>query len=82
MNVETWIVLAVSAVIIPAVGWLLKEVLAHRDRLVELETRLEERDKNCERHQKWNGDLQRSLQRMDKNISRLCQHAGIPESPE
>jgi len=79
MTVETIITLAVSCVIVPSVAWLVKEVLALRGKMIELETRMDEQRKNCERHQQWNGALQSSINRMDKNIAKLCMKAGIAE---
>jgi hypothetical protein len=72
--------LAVSAVVIPSVAWLVNEVLALRVKIVEIETRMGDRDRTCDRHQIWNAEIQRSVHRMDLNIARLCQKAGVSEA--
>jgi hypothetical protein len=77
---DGWITLAIGGVVVPCVAWLTREVLALRGKMIELETRMGAKDQECERHQKWAGDLQRAITRMDKNISRLCQKAGVHES--
>jgi len=82
MNPETWAVVSISVVIVPSVAWLVRAVLKLQIELAQMQTRESERDKNCERHQKWNGELQKALTRMDKNITRLCQQAGLREEAE
>jgi len=77
MNPETWITLAVSVVIIPSIGWLVREVLAIRGKMIALEERMLAKDKDCDRHQKWAGEQQRAITRIDKNVARLCQNAGV-----
>jgi len=80
VSVETWIMFALSAVIVPSVAWLIREVLALRGKMIELETRMAATDRQCERHQRWSDALQISLTRVDKNVARLCQASGVKES--
>ena len=82
MNIESWIMLAVSLVIIPSVAWLVREVLSLRGKMIEMETRQENMRENCTRHQIWNGEMQKTVSRMDKNIARLCQKNGVAETGE
>jgi hypothetical protein len=51
MNVESFVMLAVTVVIVPSVAWLIREVLALRGKMIELETRMDGRDKDCDRLQ-------------------------------
>jgi hypothetical protein len=80
MSMEAWITIAVGAVVVPSITWLIREVLALRGKMIELETRMSAKDKDCERHQNWQDALQRALTKIDKNISRLCQANNIPEN--
>ena len=83
MNLESWLILVVSLIIVPSVAWLLKQVLDLRAKMIELETRLRMLDGEygqCARHQKWAGDLQHAINKIDKNIGRLCLKAGVEES--
>ena len=82
VNIESWIMLAVSIVIIPSVAWLVREVLALRGKMIEIQTRQDTMRENCDRHQRWNGEMQKTVSRMDKNIARLCQQAGVAETGE
>lgn len=79
MNVETWLVVIVSAIVIPSVGWLVREVLRMRLKLAELDVRLTGREAECQRHQKWAGTMQETLSRIERAVARLCQKAGVKE---
>ena len=80
MNVEGWIILAVSAVVIPSVAWLVKAVLDLKERMIRTEAWIALKADECQRHQQWAGTMQSDIKRIDKNISRLCQAAGVQES--
>lgn len=82
MNIESWILLAVSLVIVPSVGWLVREVLTLRGKMIEIQIRQDNMRENCDRHQIWNGEMQKTVSRMDKNIARLCQKNGVAETGE
>jgi len=77
MSPEAWAALIVGSIIIPTVGWLVREVLKLRNDLVAIQTKVAEISKDCDRHQKWSGALQESITRVDRNVVRLCQNAGI-----
>lgn len=80
MSIEAWITLALGTIITPSVAWLIREVLSLRGKMIELETRMMATDRECDRHQKWNSELQTSLTRVDKNVVRLCQASGVQET--
>jgi hypothetical protein len=79
MTADAWILLGVSIVLVPSVTWLIREVLALRVKVTEIETRLAATDRECKRHQEWAGQLQACVVRVDKNVGRLCVHAGVAE---
>jgi hypothetical protein len=87
MNWEPWALVGVSAIIIPSVGWLVKAVLTlKRDMLalqLELKNQCENwtssqarRDLEYMRNQQWNQETQRTLERVDRNMVRLCEKTG------
>ena len=80
INADVWIVLAVGGVLTPSVAWLVREVLSIRLKLVALETRLDKKDKDCERHQEWAKEHQASIGRIDRNVARLCQAMSLKET--
>lgn len=69
--------LAISVLVVPAVAWLVKEVLSLRRDLVVLQVHMTEIDRNCTRHQAWNECIQAMLSRLDRNIVRLCQSSSV-----
>lgn len=77
MNMEQWAMLAISVVVVPAVVWLVKEVLSLRRDLVILQSHAAEVDRNCHRHQSWAEGIQNTLTRLDRNIVRLCQSSKV-----
>ena len=66
-----------ATVIIPSVAWLVKEVLSLRNKLVEHEVQIAAILKNCERHQEWQSELQKTISRVDNNVVRLCERNGV-----
>ncbi len=88
MNWEQWLMWAISTglgvIIVPTVGWLTRGVLALKKDLVnmqlelaKLQTRYDERERDCVRHQKWNEDTQKMLNRLDKNVAVLCSKMNV-----
>jgi hypothetical protein len=82
--VETWIfgswmTLVLSAIIIPSVAWLVKEVLAQRKELVAMDLKITSISTDCKRHQEWQLNMQKILNRVDKNMGRVCLALRIPE---
>jgi len=73
MHWESWLMFALSAVVIPSAVWLLRLHI----RVAELEQKYLAMQVNCERHQKWNADHQRRLERIDRNLVRLCMRSEI-----
>lgn len=80
--------LAVSVIVVPTVGWLVKEVLSLRRDFVRIQTQaddrhealaeaMKKRDENCHRHQEWNEQNQRTLARLDRNIVRVCEKISV-----
>lgn len=93
MSAEQWIMLAVSGIVIPTVGWLVKEIVSLRKDFVGMQVRHEEREKavdlaidgitaNCTRHQKWGEDMSKTVGRMDRNIVRLCAEKNVSYEEE
>ena len=80
MTPETWIPLAVGAVIVPSVAWLVNAVLNLQIKLAQIEEWRIAKQQECARHQSWQGELQKGLTRIDKNVTRLCEKAGVKES--
>lgn len=83
MSWSEWIVLAVF---IPSMGWLFVEHLKLRLRMTQIETRCQSfRDNLSEQrvHDRDSDNLtQRTLERLDRNIVRLCERNEVPyESP-
>jgi hypothetical protein len=76
---ESWVTLAIAALVVPSVAWLVREVLSLRGKMIELETRMDAKDRDCDRHQRQAVDVQRALSRIDRNVARLCQVSGITE---
>ena len=72
---QAWMLVLVSLILVPSVAWLVKEVLTLRKDMVRLMVRMDGRDKDCERHQEWNSALQKTLERTDRNVVRLCTKA-------
>jgi len=70
-----------SAVIVPSVAWLVKEVLALRIKLVALETRVEAMSSNCLQHHRWQEEISSAVTRTDRNVARLCESAGVQFDP-
>ena len=80
MNTQIWISLAVGAVLAPSVAWLVKEVLDLRGKMIQLGTRQTNMNRECDRHQRWSDQLQKSINRIERNVARLCQAMGVKES--
>ncbi len=79
MSLESWAVVTVTVVVVPSIAWLVREVLKLRGDMIKLQTRLDNTDTQVARHQKWAGDLQNAVGRVDRNVARLCQAAGVKE---
>lgn len=77
MNTGPWAMLAISVIVVPAVVWLVKEVLSLRRDLVILQSHMAEMDRSCTRHQIWSEGIQNTLYRLDRNIVRLCQSSKV-----
>lgn len=78
-----WIVaLGVSGIALPTIAWLVKEVLSLRRDMVKLQTEWEKITSDCQRHQVWSEDRQKTLNRLDRNIVRLCEHAKVDYEQE
>ena len=82
-----------AGIALSAICWLVKEVLELRKGLITLQVDTEQKiqsieqkiksiDKNCDRHQRWGGEMQRAISRIDRNLVRLCLQNKIEyESP-
>lgn len=68
-----------SVVVVPSISWLVKEVLDIRNHLVRTEEHLNNTDRRCEDHRLWTKEIQGGVNRIDKNVCRLCQQNGIEE---
>ena len=77
MGIEMWLQIIVTAIVIPSVAWLVKEVLSLRNKMVELETRFTMQAENCQRHLRWNEDTTNKLNTIATNIARPCQHNNL-----
>ncbi len=91
MTPDHWIAiigLGITAILVPSMAWLVKQVLCLRKDMVELQTQLTERTQawvrafesiqdNCGQHRLANEETQKDLRRMDGNIIRLCQAGGL-----
>jgi hypothetical protein len=76
-------VLAVlTVVVVPSGAWLVKEVLSLRNEMVKQQGEIAGIKENCLRHQAWQETLQRTLNRVDKNVVRLCEKNGVRYDPE
>lgn len=83
MTWTQWIVtLVISGIVFPTVGWLVFEVLSLRRDMVRLQTEWVKITKDCERHQHWAEERGRTVNRLDRNIVRLCQHAKVDYEQE
>ncbi len=82
MLIPTLIGVLLTAIVIPSGVWLVNEVLSLRLKMIAIETRMDNKDEECKRHQRWAGDLQHAVARIDKNVTRLCQQAGVKETGE
>jgi len=80
MSMEAWVTLGVGVVVVPSVAWLIKAVLDLRERMIGVEAWIKLKESECQRHQSWGGTMQADIKRIDKNISRLCQKAGVQET--
>ena len=72
-----------TAVVIPSVSWLAKKIVTI-DRDFVIFKAKSEKDiatiyNNCEKHHQWSRDIQRSINRTDRNIQAVCQHLNIGE---
>ena len=79
MSTEAWIILGIGGILIPCVGWLIREVLDLRGKMIALEARMGAVDANCARHQLWGEGMATALKKIDKNVGRLCLKAGVQE---
>jgi len=71
----------ISAVVVPSVAWLVKEVLSLRVRIATLEAQIEDMQSDCSRHQAWQSEIQKTVGRTDRNVARLCERAGVQFDP-
>jgi len=80
MQIDHWIMFAISGVVVPTVGWLVKEVLALRKEMVKIQTQHHECNKSMreaiERQEASTLRQQETLERLDRNIVRLCENSG------
>ena len=86
-SLEEVAVYLVSGLILAGICWLTKEVLELKKDMAKLQTevtiKIADITNNCERHQRWAGDLQRSLGRLERNLIRLCTKQDVTcEEPE
>lgn len=87
MNLETWLILAVASVAIPWLSWLSVTLISvqrdytaiQRDFLA-MKDRQDNQEQNCKAHQALDDKLWAKVERIDKNIGRLCLALKIDEA--
>ena len=72
-----------TAVVIPSVSWLAKKIIT-LDRDFVIFKAQSEKDiatiyGNLKLHQQWSQEIQKSINRSDRNIQAVCQHLEISE---
>lgn len=61
-----------ALVVVPSVAWLIKEVLALRNDMIKQQTEIANIKETCTRHQEWQSAQQKTLNRIDNNVVRIC----------
>lgn len=78
---ERWMMFGLALIIIPSVCWLVSEVLSIRHDFVifqaKVEERMEIRDEQHKRNQISYTDQQKMIARLDRNVVRMCEKAGV-----
>lgn len=77
MNIEAWLILAASGVLIPCVTIIVRELLNQRTKIVAIEVKIVAMENNCIRHQKWQEEMTVKLTHTSNNVVRLCQAANV-----
>jgi len=81
-SITSWAQVIFTIVVVPSVVWLVASILKLRLRIVSLEEKIAVINKNCVRHQESEKDIIRLLNRVNKNVGRLCITEGITEVDE
>ena len=76
----SWFTLSLSGILVPSVAWLVKEVLAQRNKLVELETRIAGIERECQKHLADTATISTLVHHIDKNMGRVCMALKIAET--
>jgi len=87
-SIQSWIKPVLTSLMVVAVCWLTREVICLRRDYVELSARIQERQVQNDRDQRIEKDMQlefkttmaklnESVNRLDKNVVRLCTQAGV-----
>jgi hypothetical protein len=76
---ETIITLCIGGILIPSVAWLVREVLALKTKLVQIEEHINNTDKRCGEHREWLKESSDKLDVMGRDIARICTKMGITE---
>ena len=83
VNLETWLIVGLTAVVIPSVSWLVIKVLAIELSMTEFHARIEQRmsskDQDCGEHRAWTQSISQDIKRIDRNVTRLCTTMKVPE---
>jgi hypothetical protein len=74
---EMWAMLAVSCVVVPTVGWLIREVLSLRKDILKIQHAIAAQQELCSERKIELTRGQATMTRLDRNLVRLCQHAGV-----
>ncbi len=71
----------IAPLIVLTVAWLIREVVSIRRDFVKFkatsETQIAAIQQNCRRHQGWAEKMDGAIQRVDRNVVRLCQKSEI-----
>lgn len=92
-SVETWLMTALSAVIVPSVAWLVGSVIRLQKEIAELQVQagawrehaalqFREIEKGCTGHREWLKELTATINKIDRNVVRLNEKLGTSDRQE